>query len=55
MCALKRPLRLQLQVDWIQPKVNFFHLVSCNPVQEDGDVLKFCHLVIGTVLEDEQI
>lgn len=52
---LKRPLGLQLQADWIQPKVNFFHLVSCNQVQGDGDVLKFWHLVVGAVLEDELI
>lgn len=52
---LKRPLGLQLQADWIQPKVNFFHLVSCNQVQGDGDVLEFRHLVVGAVLEDEQI
>ena len=52
---LKRPLGLQLQADWIQPKVNFFHLVSCNQVQGDGDVLKFWHLVVGSVLEDELI
>ena len=52
---LKRPLGLQLQADWIQPKVNFFHLVSCNQVQGDGAVLKFWHLVVGAVLEDELI
>ena len=52
---LKRPLGLQLQADWIQPKVNFFHLISCNQVQGDGDVLKFWHLVVGAVLEDELI
>lgn len=52
---LERPLGLQLQADWIQPKVNFFHLVSCNQVQGDGDVLKFCHLVVAAVLEYEQI
>lgn len=36
---LKRPLALQLQVDWIQPNVNFFHLVSYNQVQRDGDCM----------------
>lgn len=52
---LKRPFGLQLQADWIQPKVNFFHLVSCSQVPGDGDVLKFWHVVVGTVLEDELI
>lgn len=53
MC-FKKATRLQLLGDWILPKVNFFHSASCNQVQEDGDVLKFCHWIIGTDFDDEQ-
>lgn len=54
-CFLKGPLGLQLQANWIHPKVNFFHLVSCNQVQGDGDVLKFRQLVVWAALENEEI
>lgn len=53
MC-FKKATRLQLLGDWSLPKVNFFHSASCNQVQEDGDVLKFCHWIIGTDFDDEQ-
>ena len=52
---LKRPLGLQLQADWIHPKVNFFPLGFLQSGSGRWGCIEILPFGSGAVLEDEQI